>query len=259
MSKHGSWNRIFRMVVSLGLIAVSIWLHPVAASLAFLSASALFFSRVRPPATREVEDRPDDNHLRQIQFEAMQQRAAITEEALDLVRADMLGLATVAELVPSDRAGDAIARLAALTAITAAESANCLLGEVLVESLGEIAPGSWVVEAQLPAIWAPPRLVSAMVEGVVDAASGAIGDVRCSGALDGGMALLQISLVSAVAIESHVGFHVAQRAASLLGGILWCRRRGALEEILIAVPQRHTPGLRPTSRAGLDFDLMARP
>lgn len=266
MSKQGSSTWIARLIGAVALAGLAVWIHPLAALCALIAVGVFPSLRIEPVSESprvEIDELPhelpDHDHLRNIEHDALLQRVVVTEESLDQMRDDMLSLASIAEKVSPDRAGYIVSRLARLSALTEGVSQSCLLGEQLVEKLGSIDPGTWVIEAALPTVSAPPALTEALMEGLVELGRAAIGEVRCSGAVDGGMALLQLNVFSGEALETSVGFHVAQRAASLLGGGLWVRRRGAIDELLVAIPRRYFPGPRAVRRQTLDFDLMGRP
>lgn len=225
------------LVAALGLVAVLVlWL------------------RTNPPTPA-----PPAIHLgglQEIELEALRQQVDVMSDALDSARDDLLTLAVVAEQIPPNRVVEAIARLARLSGMTAQEPAVCMVGDILADRLAGTTPGAWRVESDLPTLFAPPQLVTALLDGLAELGAGAVDQVRCGGKLEGGMAMIEVVMVSGDAPEASLGFHLAERAATLLGGGLWYSRSGANDRILLVVPVRFHPSVRMTSRSAPDLRVL---
>jgi hypothetical protein len=143
-----------------------------------------------------------------------------------------------------------------MAGMTAQEAAPCPIGDLLADRLQCATPGSWRVESHLPTLFAPEQLVNALIGGLVELGAGAVDQVRCGGRVEGGMAMVEVVMVSSDAPEASLGFHLAERAAALLGGGLWRSRTGAADRILVVVPVRFHPSFRMTSAATPDYRVL---
>jgi hypothetical protein len=217
-------------------------------------AALVVWRRHDPPASILPSAHVDG--LQAIELEALRQQVDVMGEALDSARADMLTLADVAEKIPPNRVVEAIARLARLSGMTTQEPATCAVGDILADRLAGTTPGAWRVESDLPTLFAPPQLLSALIGGLAELGAGAVDQVRCGGRVEGGMALIEVFMVSGDSPAASLGFHVAERAATLLGGGLWHSRCGASDRILVVVPVRFHPSVRMTSGPAPDLRVL---
>lgn len=242
----------------IGLVAAGLLKWRVSAQflVAALGLVAVLVLRLRTNPPTPTPPAVHLGGLQEIELEALRQQVDVMSEALDSARADMLALADVAEQIPPNRVVEAIARLARLSGMTAQEPALCAVGDLLADRLAGTTPGAWRVESDLPTLYAPPQLVTALLGGLAELGAGAVDQVRCGGKVEAGMAMIEVVMVSGDAPAVSLGFHVAERAATLLGGGLWHSRSGANDRILVVVPVRFHPSLRMTSRSAPDLRVL---
>jgi hypothetical protein len=253
---HGSIRSwwAFLGLIAIGLVIWGLTVHPLAAGLG-VAAVLVTRRRAHPPAPfPTVVLRPDP--LDDIQLEALRQRVEVMNEALDSARQDMMSLAEVADRVAPNLAGAAVSRIARLPGLAEQEREPCPLGDLLAEVLVGSPSGVWCLESDLPTVSAPRGLVTSLLAGLVEVGSTAVDQVRCRGRVEGGMAIVEIVLLAAVPPETQVGFHVAQRAAALLGGRMSGEHAGAMDRIVCVIPIRFCPSMRMAAAPDFDFPTL---
>lgn len=246
------WLPVIGLVAG-GLLTWRVSAQSLVAALGLVAVLVLW-RRTDPPTVTQPAVQLDG--LQGIELEALRQEVDVISEALDSARADMLTLADVAEQIPPNRVVEAIGRLARLSGMPTQEPAPCVVGDILADRLTGTTPGVWRVESELPTLFAPPQLVAALLGGLAELGADSVDHVRCGGKVEGGMAMIEVVMLSGEPLEASVGFHVAERAASLLGGGLWHSRSGANDRILVVVPVRFHPSFRMTSRPAADLRVL---
>ncbi len=258
MSQQGSFTigsglRLAVVVVA-AIIGAAISIPASLVTACAIGVGVLSFRRetrpASPPAPVEI------NPFRQIEVEALRDRVGALEEALDHARHDIISLADIAAQVPPQRAGEAVSRIAQLTGLLQQESESISVGDVLAHQLGEGPPGWWVLESELPTVRSLPALVGELLNALVEVTESSVGQVRCAGSTRVGLGLIEVSFIASEPMDQIVGFHVARRAAELLGGGMWERRVGAEDRLLVAIPLDYFPSLRLTSEPAITFGLL---
>jgi hypothetical protein len=234
------WLSVIGLVVA-GLFTWRPEFQPLAAALGVASILVVWRPTSQPATTPAPAYR---DGLVAIELEALRQQVEVIGEALDFARNDLLTLADVVERIPPNRVVEAIGRMARLSGMTSLDPTSCRVGDILADELAGSTPGAWRVESDLPTVFAPSHLVGELLGGLVELGAGAVGQVRCGGRVEGGMAIIEVELVSGDAPDILLGFHLAERAATLLGGGLWLSRSGACDRVLVMVPLRFHPSIR---------------